>query len=134
MKKILTIFSFLFVFLSGAMSQNEPDANDRIRDKMREFIQNRMRLNDDEVEKFTPIFNRYYKEWRATLKDNREDRLILQQKIVELRLRYREEFKPVLGQKRSNEIYRHQEIFIQELRHLRRERINNGPSVRGRHR
>ena len=112
MKSLLTIFTFLLFGLTS-FAQDAGEDNDRIRDKMKEYIQQRMRISNEENEKFTPVFIRYYKEWRQTLKDNRSDRLILQQKIVELRLRCRNEFKEFLGEKRSNEVYRHQEVFIQ---------------------
>jgi hypothetical protein len=129
MKKILIILTLLIY--SGVSIQAQDDgADDRIRDKMREYIQKRMSLTKNESEKFTPIFVRYFKEWRTTLRDNKGDRLILQQKIVELRLRYRTEFKEILGDKRGNEVYEHQEKFIQELKTIRQERIQNRPNIK----
>ena len=123
MKKILLILSLFFVTSSALMAQ--ADGDEKIRDKMREYIQQRMRLGKDEAEKFTPVFLRYFREWRNTLKENRGDVLIRQQKIVELRLRYRNEFKDIIGEKRSNEVYQHQEIFLKELQNIRKERIEN---------
>jgi len=117
---------------SALMAQD--DGDDKLRDKMREYIQQRMKLSDNEAERFTPIFLRYFREWRTTLKENRSDRLILQQKVVELRLRYRNEFKDIVGEKRSNQIFQHQEKFIQELRVINKERIERrvGPKTRTR--
>ena len=106
--------------------------DERLRDKMREYIQQRMRLKANEAERFTPIFLRYFREWRTTLKDNQGDKLILQQKIVELRLRYRNEFKEIVGERRSNEIYQRQEEFIQQLKDIRQERIKDRPLRRTR--
>jgi len=124
MKKILLILSFLFSFLSVINAQ--PDNNDdKIRDKMREYIQQRMKMTKSEAERFAPVFIRYFKDWRNALKENRTDRLILQQKIVDLRIRYRNEFKEIIGEQRSNEVYRQQEIFIQELKDIKRERLDN---------
>jgi hypothetical protein len=123
MKKILFILSLFFVTANALLAQ--VDGDEKIRDKMREYIQQRMRLNKGEAEKFTPIFLRYFREWRNTLKENRGDVLIRQQKIVELRLRYRNEFKDIIGEKRSNEVYQHQEIFLKELQTIRKERTEN---------
>ncbi len=124
MKKILFILS-LFLITSNALRAQE---DDKIRDKMREYIQQRMRLSPGQAEKFTPIFLRYFREWRTALRDNQGDRLILQQKIVELRIRYRNEFKDVVGEKRSNEIYQQQEKFIRELKDvIKQERMRNRP-------
>jgi hypothetical protein len=107
--------------------EDDDDANEKIQDKMNEYIQKRLDLSKDEAAKFTPVFLRYFKEWRQTLRENRNDRLILQQKIVDLRLRYRTEFRGILGERRGDQVYTHQERFIKELRDLRRERLGNNP-------
>lgn len=125
MKKFLLICS-LFVFsIFGAYSQDEGQ-NEQIREKMSEFIQKRMNLSKAEAEKFNPIFYRYFQDWRKTLNENKGDRLVLQQKVAELRLRYRNEFKTVIGEQRSNEVYKQQEVFIRELRQLKQQRDKRG--------
>jgi hypothetical protein len=131
MKKIFYILT-LFI-LAGFVGKAQDDgADDRIRDKMREYIQKRMDLTKNESEKFTPVFIRYFKEWRTTLRENgRGPRLDLQQKIIDLRIRYRNEFKEILGEKRSNDVYEHQDKFIRELKTIQQERrIQNRPNVR----
>ena len=70
---------------------------------------------------------------RPLIKEN-QDILIRQQRIIEIRLRYRDEFKGIIGEQRSNEVYRHQDIFIKELKTLRQERLEerNVPLKRNR--
>ena len=121
MKKLVYIVS-LFLFTGFVAKAQDDGADERIRDKMREYIQKRMDLTKNEAEKFTPVFIRYFREWRTTLKDNRGDRLILQQKIIDLKLRYRTEFKEILGERRGNEVYKHQDNFIKDLETIRQER------------
>ena len=121
MKKLVYILS-LFLFTGFVAKAQDDGADERIRDKMREYIQKRMDLTKNEAEKFTPVFLRYFREWRTTLRDNRSDRLILQQKIIDLKLRYRTEFKEILGEKRGNEVYKHQDNFIKDLETIRQER------------
>ncbi len=130
MKKLFFILSLFLVTATAIKAQDD----EKIRDKMREYIQQRMRLTQHESERFTPVFLRYFREWRTTLKDNQGDRLILQQKIVELKIRYRTEFREIVGERRSNEIYEHQEKFIRELNQIRQERImeRRGPGMRAR--
>jgi hypothetical protein len=111
-----------------AQEAEEDDGNEKIRDKMSEFIQKRLDLSKDEADKFTPIFIRYFKEWRQTIRENKGDRLVMQQKIIELRLRYRSQFKDVIGEKKSNQIFVHQDRFIQDIRLLRQERLRNNPN------
>jgi len=107
-----------------SVKAQDDGSDDKIRDKMREYIQRRMDLTKNEAEKFTPVFVRYFKEWRTTLRDyGRGPKLDLQQKIIDLKLRYRPEFREILGERRSNEVYKHQEVFIQELKKIGGERI-----------
>ncbi|MBS1620886.1 MAG: hypothetical protein JST10_04990 [Bacteroidetes bacterium] len=122
MKKIFLILTLLL--LSGSMlrAQEEEDGtNDKIRDKMTEFIQRRLNLSKGEAEKFSPVFLRYFHDWRSTLKEfkGNPDRLLLQQKIVNLRLRYRDEFKGIVGDKRSNQIFIEQQRFVDGVRKMR---------------
>jgi hypothetical protein len=130
MKKLLFILSLVFVTSSRLFAQDtdENEGGEKIRDKMSEYIQQRLDLSKDETEKFTPIFIRYFKEWRQTLRQNKDlPRLDLQQKILDLRLKYRNLFKDVIGEKRSNEVFGHQEAFIRTLKNLRQERLGNNP-------
>ncbi len=107
---------------SGFASRAQDDNNDKIRDKMREFIQKRLNLSKNEAERFSPVFVRYFKEWRHALKENK-DNLIREQKIVELKIRYRGEFREIIGEKRSSDIYKQQEVFIDQLKKMRDEQI-----------
>jgi hypothetical protein len=126
MKKLLYILSFiLFSWVSASAQDDNNEQNDRIREKMKEFIQKRLRLTKTETDKFSPVFIRYFNEWRQALR-NREGvpKLDLQQRIVELRIRYRNEFREIVGERRSNQVYENQEIFIEGLRNNQRaERI-----------
>lgn len=134
MRKILLILSLFFTSSLTILAQNDPDqdGNDRIRDKMNEYIQKRLNLSNEEAKKFSPVFLKYFQEWRQTIRENKGDKLVLQQKIVDLRLRYRTQFREILGEKRGNQVYNHQERFIQELRSIRKERQNDPPQRRGR--
>ena len=119
MKKFLLILTL--ALLAGFASKAQDDDNDKIRDKMREFIQRRLNLTRNEADRFSPVFVRYFKEWRQTLRENKNDILLRQQRIAELRIRYRTEFKDIVGEKRSNEVFRKQEEFIDGLQKMRAE-------------
>ena len=121
MKKFLLILTL--ALLAGFSSNAQGDDNDKIRDKMREFIQKRLDLTRNEAERFTPVFIRYFREWKQTLQENRADGLVRQQRIIELRLRYRSEFRDIVGEKRSNDVYKQQEVFIRGIKEMREEQI-----------
>ena len=114
MKKWLLI---LFIFSGfAAFSQNEEPTREagKIQERMREYIQNKLNLSRAESEKFSPVFLRYFREFAQTHKKERGDRLILQQKIIELRLHYRGEFKQIMDEHRANKVFQYEDNFRQE--------------------
>ena len=117
------LFILTFALLTGFSSKAQSDEHDKIRDKMTEFIQKRLDLTRNEAERFTPVFIRYFREWKQTLVENRNDGLVRQQRIIELRLRYRTEFRDIVGEKRSNDVYKQQDVFIREIKEMREEQI-----------
>ncbi|MES1217688.1 MAG: hypothetical protein ABUT20_19435 [Bacteroidota bacterium] len=131
MKRLLIIFTlFMLSGINSFAQQEDNDAgNEKIRDKMSQYIQERLSLSKAEAEKFSPVFLRYFREWRTTLRESKGEPVLLrQQKIVDLRLRYRDQFKEIIGEKRSNEVFDHQQRFIQGIREVQRERREqNGP-------
>jgi hypothetical protein len=132
MKRFILILTLFLITGSVLRAQDDDQNNDKIRDKMTEFIQRRLNLSKNEAEKFSPVFLRYFKEWRTTLREFKgQPQLDLQQRIVELRLRYRNEFKEIIGEKRSNGVYEEQQRFIDGVRKMREEqRIDSRPNRR----
>jgi len=128
-----TIFILLISLLSVGLLQAQPPLGERIPEKMNLFIQKRMRMSGGEREAFGPVFARYQKEWRETMRKNREDRLLARQQLIELQIKYRKEFSPIVGEKRVVQIYDLQEDFINILRDVQVERIRDrrGPGKMG---
>lgn len=121
MKRFLLILTL--ALFAGFSVKAQDGGEDKIRDKMREFIQRRLNLSKNEAERFTPVFIRYFKEWRDAIRENRGDVLERQKKIVDLRIRYRTEFREIVGERKSNEIYKQQDIFVDEVTKIRRDQI-----------
>ena len=104
--------------------EDDDNGNEKIRDKMSQYIQERLSLSKAEAEKFSPVFLRYFRDWRSTLRTTKQEPVIIrQQKIVDLRLRYRDEFKQIIGEKRSNEVFDHQRDFIRGMKQVQQERL-----------
>lgn len=136
MKKLLIILSLSFFTTLTCFGQVDDsdggNGNDKIREKMSEFIQKRMGLSREEADRFNPVFLRYFREWKSTLRENRSDKPLLQLRIAELRIRYRTEFRDIVGEKRCNQIYEHQEMFIRGLKQMRQEQLDRRPLRRNR--
>ena len=132
MKKLLVILGLSFFTSTACFSQAGDNDNDKIREKMSEFIQRRMGLSRAEAERFNPVFMRYFREWKTTIRDNRNDGPMLQLRVAELQVRYRNEFKDIVGEKRCNQIYEHQRVFIYEIQKFRQEELGRRPIRRTR--
>ena len=83
------------------------------------FISKELELTPDEAQKFWPIYNQYSKELRATIKDD-ADVLDRDEKVLNLRKRYRDQFTKILGNERMNRIFnaegRFHQILIKTMR------------------
>lgn len=122
MKKILYILSFFVLLASSSFAQDE--AGGKIRERMQEYLQNRLGLSKGEADKFGPVFLNYFNDLRKTNQDFRGDRLILQQKVAELRLRYRDQFKSIMGDQKSNDVFKYERDFVEEVHKIRQERMD----------
>ena len=125
MKRLLYLTIFIFAIHISGFTQDDPPATGKLPEKMVEYIQEKLGLTKQEAEKFSPVFINYFRELKKTHKTYKGDRLVLTQKIAELRLRYREQFKPIVGEKRSNEVFRHEREFIQKVKMEQLERLKN---------
>jgi hypothetical protein len=124
MKRILYIFSFFALLSSTSFAQDDEGQNgQKIRERMGEYIQKRLNLSNTEADKFSPVFLNYFNELRQANQTYKGDRLVLQQKIVDLRIRYRNQFKPIMGEKRSNDVFKYEHDFINEVKQLRQDRM-----------
>jgi hypothetical protein len=122
-------FIILVLFISGICSRAQEQNDDKgakIRDRMSEYIQDRLGLSKAESEKFTPVFLRYFQEFRQIRQTNREDKLILQQKIIDLRIRYRGEFRQIMDEPRANKVFVYEDEFRRkaiEILETRKDRL-----------
>ncbi len=123
MKKIFYIITFSLLFSVGASAQE--DGADKIRVRMTEYIQKRLKLSKNEAERFSPIFLNYFNDMRTTNNQFRNDKLVLQQKVADLRVRYRDQFRDIMGEKRSNQVFVYEKDFVDEVKKVRQERIQN---------
>lgn len=116
-------FILLTCLLSGLSSfaQNDDVNEGKLQERMRLYVQNRLSLSKAEAERFTPVFIRYFREIAQTHRENKGDRLVFQQKVIELRLRYRSEFRQIMDEQRANKVYKYEDDFRREVIQIIRE-------------
>jgi hypothetical protein len=135
MKKILYLLSLLLFTNLALFAQNtmKDERFEKLRDRINELVAQKLNLTKNESEKFSPIFVRYFNELRTTHKEF-NDLLVRQQKVAELRIRYRTEFKQVLDERRANRVFiiekEVQEKIKEEIRDRREQRLDNRPGGR----
>jgi len=110
---------------TASFAQDDDDQGSRVRERMTEYIQKRLSLSKSEAEKFGPVFLDYFNQLRKTNQEYKGDRLVLQQKVAELKLNYRNQFKTIVGDKKSNDVFIYERDFIKELQAIRNERSQN---------
>jgi len=125
MKRIVYIIIFIFSLSGVSFTQEVDDAGGKLRDKMIEYIQTKLSLSKAEAERFQPVFLEYLKDMKNTKQQFNGDRLILQQKIIDLRIRYRDQFKPIVGEARSNAVFQHEREFVEKAIKERNDRLQN---------
>lgn len=125
MKRLIYILSLLLLMGTTSFAQDQPGNGARIQERMREYLQSKLSLSKSEADKFAPVFLNYFNELRQTNQQFKGDLLVRQQKLADLRLRYREQFKPIMGDKKSNDMFVYEREFIDEVKHLRQERLQN---------
>ncbi|MBB1283176.1 hypothetical protein HRH25_02240 [Flavisolibacter sp. BT320] len=122
MKKIFYTLIFCFT-LQTSFAQDDGPGAARLKEKMVEYIQTKLGLNKTEAERFQPLFMDYLRQLRDVKQEHKDDKLVLQQKIIEVRLKFRDQIKPVVGEKRSNEVFTHEREFVEKVQDVRKERL-----------
>lgn len=120
MKKYLIILSLFLLAGFTSFAQEDPEQDEKgagkLQEKMNEYIQKKLNMNKAEAEKFRPVFLRYLLELRRTHRENKGDRPVMQLKIAELRVRFRDEFRQILDEKRANRVFEEQRVFEDKIR------------------
>src|SRR3978361_2322922 len=122
MKKSIYLVVFTFLITTCSFAQDTGNGG-KLRAKMVQYIEEKSSMSNDETVKFEPVFNDYLGELKNTNQQYKGDRLVQQDKIVELRLRYRDQLKPILGEKRSNDVFTYERDFVKQVQEIHNERM-----------
>ena len=131
MKKYLLIISFLLSGLTQLQEQDDPEENSKIEALKIAFISKKLELTPEEAQRFWPVYNQYFKEMRQVLKDRKEnendDVIEKEQKFLDIRKKYRDQFVKIIGQPRMNKLFHAERDFRRVLIN----RIKNSPNRPG---
>ena len=129
MKKIL--FILLFSAFSSPLLAQPPAGDPRHEEKVQAleiaFISRKLELTPDEAQKFWPIYNEYKRDMRQLMMTQRNkperDMIDMEQKMVDVRKKYRDRFEGCIGQPRMNRLF----VAEREFRGVLMNQLKNRP-------
>ncbi len=138
MKKLLLILSGFFclqtVIAQEDVNQSPEKKQQNIEALKVAFISKELELTPEEAQKFWPVYNQYSKEMISTFKAGDEDVLERDEKVLNVRKRYKEQFSKVLGDQRVNRMFgaetRFRQLLIKAMRNQQKPRQMNRPVPR----
>jgi hypothetical protein len=116
MKKIL-LYIVLYLPLM-ATAQDNTKRDNKLQSLEIAFLTKELNLSPEEAQKFWPVYNQYSAEMRSVTrnKENDPDVLDKQQKLLDIRKKYRTEFLKVLPPERVNQVFTSETKFREMVR------------------
>jgi hypothetical protein len=119
MKKLYFLFFLLGLGIFIQAQPARPEKGDNRSADLRKiqamemaFITKELNLSPDEAQKFWPLFNQYRSEIKGVSIDRKSgDHLDRQQKVLDLRKKYREDFTKVMTHERANKVFGAEDEF-----------------------
>lgn len=119
MKQSLMLLLLLTPFFSMAQPPRKGMHPDRERIESLEvgYLTKHLNLSPEDAQKFWPVFNKYRSDVKALNSNTAiSDPLDKQQKMLDIRKKYRTEFSKTLGQERGMKVYESEEDFRRMLK------------------
>jgi Spy/CpxP family protein refolding chaperone len=118
MKATFSLIAMLFLGYASQAQSMKPDRDARtveikkIQAMEMAFITKELNLSPDEAQKFWPVFNQYRNELKGMAGERKVgDQLERQQKMLDIRKKYREDFTKVMSHERANKVFGAEEEF-----------------------
>ena len=108
MKRLILIITFALGSFCFAKAQDEGTGNraEKIQALKIAFITQKLALSSDEAQRFWPVYNQYESEIRGAFRENRDGDVIENdERLLNIRKKYRPEFVKVLGESRRNKLF-----------------------------
>ncbi len=134
MKKYLLILFISLGSFSLVKAQEEDAAKraEKIQALKTAFITQKLKLTAAEAQKFWPVFGQYETDMKKLLRDNPSaDVIDNEEKLLNIRKKYRPEFEKVLGKPRMNKLFTAEKEFRGVLIHQLKNKGNQQTKNKG---
>jgi hypothetical protein len=119
MKRIILLIS-MFVWSAGlvlAQEEEAPHNGGKLKAYQIAFLTKKLNLTPEEAQRFWPVFNQYENEIRTTRLQNKQATEVeLEEKVVNIRKKYFEEFSKVLNRERADRVFKADKEFKDGVR------------------
>jgi len=128
MKKSVIILSLLFLHNYFCVGQTQSDTGHNKLEGIKETYMNKeLSLTPEEAQKFWPVYNNYFKEIKQARKNYPNDEVAFEERIVQIRKEYKDNFKGILNSdERVNRVY----VSEKNLRDLLKKELQNRQRLR----
>ena len=118
MKKRIFLLLAIFININYFCYSQSGDGNFKKAQSLQiAYLTKELALTPDEAQKLFPIYNNYMEEIRTARRDKGNDPIALDEKVLNTRKKYREDFKRVLGSDdRVNKLFTAEKDFRDMLR------------------
>ena len=110
----------MFVWSAGLVLAQEGDAphnGGKLKAYQIAFLTKKLNLTPEEAQRFWPVFNKYEDEIRTTRQQNKQATEVeLEEKVVNIRKKYFEEFSKVLNRERADRVFKADKEFKDGVR------------------
>ena len=128
---LFTLCCILLALVSFAQEVPDEKRDQKIQSLEIAFISRKLNLTPEEAQRFWPIFNEYKRDIRQTTKTLKSqtdiDVLELEQKVIDVRKKYKQQFSDAVGKERMNDFFKAEH----EFRGVLLNRIKNHPPKNG---
>ncbi len=109
MKKIYLVAGFVFFAFFAQAQDGTTELSEKKQQDIQAlkiaFISKELELNPTEAQKFWPVYNEYEQELSTALKGNNDDIIDRDEKVLNVRKKYKDRFTDILGAQRMNRMY-----------------------------
>jgi len=106
MKKMVFVVLLLLSHIYICAGQTRDRGSNQVESVKVEYMNKELNLTPDEAKKFWPVYNQYFAEVRQAKKDHPNDEVAFEEKVVEIRKKYKGNFKGILNNdNRVNKVF-----------------------------
>ncbi len=104
-KYLLLIFTLCSFLMVNAQKKGGAGDDEKIQALKIAFITQKLELTSVEAQKFWPVYNQYDGEVKNLRRNNNGDVIERDEKLLNIRKKYKVEFEKILGAERTNKLY-----------------------------